>query len=120
MDDLEKHRILGSNNPDLSPSSPNYGYEVWIEVGPEVEPKGDLRVVSFDGGLYAVTLCEVPEDDSDFIGQLWKKLITWHEDSRCHHSPHQWLEVPSFTAARVSPLPSTSTCRSPNKSGRTK
>ncbi len=92
MDDLEKHRIFGFNNPDPSPGSPNYGYEVWIEVGPEVKPESDLRVVGFCGGLYAVTLCEVPEGHFDVIGQLWKKLVAWREDSKYHYSPHQWLE----------------------------
>jgi DNA gyrase inhibitor GyrI len=92
MDDLEVNRIFGFNNPDPSPGSPNYGYELWIEVGPDVEPEGDLRVVGFDGGLYAVTLCEVPEGQLEVIGQVWKKLVTWREDSKYHCGSHQWLE----------------------------
>ena len=30
-------RFFGFNNPDPSPGSPNYGYETWMTVGPEVE-----------------------------------------------------------------------------------
>ena len=58
---LEKQRIFGFNNPNPSPGSPNYGYELWIEVGPGVEPPADGRIVNFDGGLYAVARCEVPQ-----------------------------------------------------------
>ncbi|MBN1668396.1 MAG: GyrI-like domain-containing protein, partial [Anaerolineales bacterium] len=47
---------FGFNNPNPSPGSPNYGYEIWLPVGPEVEPEGDLRVIQFDGGLYATTV----------------------------------------------------------------
>jgi DNA gyrase inhibitor GyrI len=92
MEDLEKNRTFGFNNPDPSPGSPNYGYELWIDAGPDVEPEGDLRVVGFDGGLYAVTLCEVPEGDFEVIGKTWKKLVAWREDSKYRCGAHQWLE----------------------------
>jgi DNA gyrase inhibitor GyrI len=92
LDDPQKHRIFGFNNPDPSPGSPNYGYEVWIEVGPEVEPEGDIRIVSFRGGLYAVTRCEVPKGDFEVIGATWKQLVTWREDSKYKYGPYQWLE----------------------------
>ena len=92
MGDPEKHRIFGFNNPDPSPGSPNYGYEVWIEVGPDVEPEGDMRVLGFDGGRYAVTRCEVPKGQLEAIGRTWKALVAWREDSAYTCGSHQWME----------------------------
>lgn len=88
LDDLEKHRIFGFNNPDPSPGSPNYGYEFWIVVDPDVEPEGDVRIVDFGGGLYAVARCEGLGN----IGQVWKGLVAWREDSKYRGGSHQWLE----------------------------
>ena len=88
----EQHRIFGFNNPDPSPGSPNYGYELWIEVGPDVEPEGDVRIQDFTGGLYAVARCEVPKGKYEVIGKIWKQLATWREDSKYKPGHHQWLE----------------------------
>jgi DNA gyrase inhibitor GyrI len=93
LDDMENHRIFGFNNPDPSAGSPNYGYEVCIEVGPEVEPEGDVRIQNFEGGLYAVTRCEVRGGNYQVIGDLWKKLVAWREDSKYDCGWHQWLEM---------------------------
>ena len=92
LDDPEEHRMFGFNNPSPSPGSPNYGYEVWIEIGPDAEPEGVERIVDFDGGLYAVTRCEVPKGQFDVIGATWKRLVTWREDSAYKCATHQWLE----------------------------
>lgn len=81
-------RIFGFNNPDPSPGSPNYGYEFWLTVGPEVEGEGEAQIKSFSGGRYAVTRCVgIPQ-----IGEIWKRLNTWLEDSSYRHGRHQWLE----------------------------
>ena len=92
FDDPENHRIFGFNSPDPSAGSPNYGYEVWIEVGPDMEPEGDVRVRSFDGGLYAVTRCEIRGGNFEVIGATWKKLVAWREESKYNCGYHQWLE----------------------------
>lgn len=84
--DLSKHRYFGFNNPNPSPGSPNYGYEQWMTVGADVEPEGDMRVLDFGGGLYAVTRCEGVEN----IGRTWKELVQWHEDSK-YKKPHNWF-----------------------------
>jgi DNA gyrase inhibitor GyrI len=81
-------RFLGFNNPNPSPGSPNYGYEQWITVGPEVEGAGEVEVKTFPGGLYAVARCHgVPE-----IGTTWDALLAWLEDSPYRYGPHQCLE----------------------------
>ena len=78
----------GFNNPSPSSGSPNYGYEIWAVVPPEVEPEGDLRLVQFAGGLYAVTRFENLEN----IGSVWMELVKWRENSRYNQAHHQWLE----------------------------
>lgn len=92
LDARVEHRIFGFNNPDPSNGSPNYGYEVWITVGPEVEPEGEVMILGFDGGYYAVTRCEVRGGDYAVIGDTWKKLVTWREDSKYERGHYQWLE----------------------------
>ena len=89
--DLTKHRVFGFNNPDPSPGSPNYGYEFWITVGPEVQASGEATIKDFPGGMYAVTRCEVKDPWQDIPG-TWKKLMVWHEGSTYKMGRHQWLE----------------------------
>jgi DNA gyrase inhibitor GyrI len=81
-------RVFGFNNPDPSPGSPNYGYEFWIEVGPEVESDDVATVKDFPGGLYAVTRCQGVSNISD----TWHRLATWMENSEHEFGSHQWLE----------------------------
>jgi DNA gyrase inhibitor GyrI len=83
----EEHRFFGFNNPNPSAGSPNYGYEQWITVGPEVEPESDMKAKDFEGGLYAVTRCKLPD-----IGPVWKQLARWRESSKYTYGHHQWLE----------------------------
>jgi DNA gyrase inhibitor GyrI len=85
--DRESARFFGFDNPVPSPGSPNYGYEQWITVGPDVEPEGDIRIIDFTGGLYAVTRCKLPR-----IGEAWKQLVIWREDSKYRRAHHQSLE----------------------------
>jgi DNA gyrase inhibitor GyrI len=89
--DGKTHRVFGFNNPDPTPGSPNYGYDVWITVGPDVKAGGEAQEINFEGGLYAVAHCDVkaPYDD---IPQTWQKLVKWLEDSKYKHAKHQWLE----------------------------
>ena len=82
------YRIFGFNNPDPSPGSPNYGYDFWITVGPEVEAEGEVSIIDFPGGLYAVTRVKGIEK----IHETWKQLVAWMEESSYQHGGHQWLE----------------------------
>lgn len=88
LDDRQHHRIFGFNNPNPSPGSPNYGYELWLAVGPEVEPEEDVPIRKFEGGLYAVTRCQGVET----IGETWQALVKWLTASSYGHADHQWLE----------------------------
>ena len=52
LESSEKHRLFGFNNPNPSAGSPNYGYEVWIEVDPEeVATEEDVKIKRFQGGI---------------------------------------------------------------------
>ena len=79
---------FGFNNPNPSAGSPNYGYEIWLPVGPEIQPEGDLRVVAFEGGLYAVTTFK----NLNRIGEVWGQMVRWRETSKYKCGHHQWLE----------------------------
>ena len=78
----------GFNNPNPCMGSPNYGYEIWLPVDEKVEPEGDLRIVDFSGGLYAVTTFKGLEN----IGDVWNHLVKWAEGSKYKRAHHQWLE----------------------------
>ena len=94
--DRKTVRAFGFNNPDPSPGSPNYGYDAWLMVGPDVEGDEDIEIIEFKGGLYAVTRFTGLEK----IGQVWKQLVLWRENSEYVCGHHQWLEellVPANT-----------------------
>ena len=80
-------RFFGFNNPDPSAGSPNYGYEQWVTVGPDIQAEGEIKLHDFPGGLYAVLRCEsIPNPD------IWRKLLVWLETSGYRMGRHQWLE----------------------------
>jgi DNA gyrase inhibitor GyrI len=85
---LEEQRFFGFNNPNPSPGSPNYGYEQWITIGPEAKSAEGIEIKEFPGGLYAVARCEGLQN----IGNVWKQLVVWREDSKYQEAHHQWLE----------------------------
>ena len=88
LDQLHQHRFFGFNNPNPSPGSPNYGYEQWITLSPQHQPRGEAELIDFAGGLYAVARARgIPA-----IGPTWQKLVRWRKDSSFQAGPHQWLE----------------------------
>lgn len=82
-------RLFGFNNPNPSAGSPNYGYEVWVTVGPDVQPQGEIGIKEFEGGLYAVAR---HAGSPEFLPGAWQNLLAWVEASRYSPSHHQWLE----------------------------
>lgn len=87
--DGDPPQLFGFDNPMPSPGSPNYGYELWLVVGPDVTGTSEIEIKEFAGGLYAVTRCKLPQ-----IGIAWRQLVAWREDSHYHCAPHQCLEQP--------------------------
>lgn len=88
FDREENYHSYGFNNPNPSEGSPNYGYEVWVQVQPDIQPEGDIKIKDVPGGLYAVTRFQ----GISKIGQVWQDLVAWREDSRFKKAHHQWLE----------------------------
>jgi DNA gyrase inhibitor GyrI len=84
LDEPGGPRYFGFNNPNPSPGSPNYGYEQWVTVGPDVEGEGEVVIKEIPSRLYAVARCE----GLDVIGQVWGQLVTWLEDSPYTKPPH--------------------------------
>jgi DNA gyrase inhibitor GyrI len=98
FDDPERHPTFGFNNPDPSPGSPNYGYEIWMKVDDAAQPEGDVKIKKFSGGLYAVTSFT----GLSRIGDVWKQLVVWREASRYKCGHQQWLEhLHNWTARDV-------------------
>jgi DNA gyrase inhibitor GyrI len=91
LDDLARHRVFGFNNPNPAPSSPNYGYEFWMEVGPE-EAQADMPIKTFGGGSYAVYRIPAMDDPNVDIPNAWKLLYRWCEENGYRMGRHQWLE----------------------------
>lgn len=84
------HRFFGYNNPNPSPGSPNYGYDVWVTVDESVQAEEGVRIIDFPGGLYAVMRIQPTAGDDIF--QNWQKLVAWRERSKYRAAHHQWLE----------------------------
>jgi DNA gyrase inhibitor GyrI len=85
------HRLFGYNNPNPTPGSPNYGYDVWMTVDETVQADGDAKLIDFPGGLYAVMRVDVKDPWAD-IPSAWQELVRWRENSPYREGRHQWLE----------------------------
>lgn len=93
--DVKNNRIFGFNNPCPSVGSSNYGYEFWISVNEDIQPKDDMRLIDFSGGLYATVSfnIEIPDEE---LPEYWKGLNIWCEESNYGFANHQWLEEHSL------------------------
>ena len=81
--DFNRHPVFGFNNPNPSPGSKEYGYELWIRVdGPE-EGESAVTFREFEGGLFAVTTCKLRGDPD--IAASWRRLWEWAQ-----RGPYRW------------------------------
>jgi len=78
------YRTFGFNNPNPAPGSPNYGYEMWLVVGPDVEAKPPIEIKEIPGSKYAVTRFTGLSN----IGRVWRELVAWFEDSPYTRPPN--------------------------------
>jgi AraC family transcriptional regulator len=81
LEDNEKHPIFGFNNPNPSPERREYGYELWIQVDPETQADGEIKVKDFAGGRFAVTSCKLMDDPRGNTAEIWLKLWKWVQSS---------------------------------------
>jgi len=84
---FEDVQWYGFNNPSPSPGSPNYGYDVWATVGPEVEGEEEITILEIPARLYGVARCEGLEN----IGRVWQELGLWFEESP-YKRPAYWYQ----------------------------
>ncbi|MDF1595282.1 MAG: GyrI-like domain-containing protein [Acidimicrobiia bacterium] len=75
-----EHRFFGFNNPNPSPGSPNYGYEQWMTIDPDIEVEEPLTRKQIPGGQYAVTRLKGIEN----ITETWREFVAWFEESGRH------------------------------------
>jgi DNA gyrase inhibitor GyrI len=71
------YRTFGFNNPNPTPGSPNYGYEIWLVIGPDIEAEEPITIKDVPGGQYAV----IRFTGLSRIGEYWRALAAWFEDS---------------------------------------
>ena len=95
----QPHRLFGFNNPSPSVGSPQYGYEVWITVGADVQADNVAQIKQFGGGKYAVTRVT----GVDNIAPTWQEFVKWREASGVQQGTHQWLEEHIRVGAEVAP-----------------
>ncbi len=81
--DDAQHPIFGFNNPNPTAEIKEYGYELWIKVGADIESEGEIEVKDFPGGLYAVATCSLIDDPSGRnVLETWKALWNWVKSSK--------------------------------------
>ena len=80
----EGYRTFGFNNPNPSPGSPNYGYEIWLVIGPDVQAEEPIMIKDVPGSKYAVARFTGLSN----IGRVWRELVAWFEDSPYMRPPN--------------------------------
>jgi DNA gyrase inhibitor GyrI len=92
LDNIKGQQLFGFNNPNPSDGCSKYGYELWIKVNSTIEPEGDVRIIDFCGGSYAVTRCEAKGDLQAKVPNAWLNLIEWCHNNERKLGYHQSLE----------------------------
>lgn len=73
FDNPTLHQVFGRNNPMPIDQPRLRGYEFWITIPDDFALEGDVSVVDFPGGLYAVVTSKGIEQ----MQSNWQKLIDW-------------------------------------------
>ncbi len=98
LSDTVAHPVFGFNSPAAAPDTLEHGYEFWLAIDGGTQPPDPIGVKDFEGGLYAVTACQLGPTMRD----SWKALLRW-----VHRSPHRWRrdthELEHLTNPVVSP-----------------
>ena len=92
LEDFTARPVFGFNNPYPTAKTPRYGYEFWVQVGPDIEPEGDIRIYEFFGGPYAVARCEAKGHPEKNIPETWQRLAAWCKNNNHHMGHHHALE----------------------------
>jgi effector-binding domain-containing protein len=93
-------QTFGFNNPNPTPGSPNYGYELWLRIGPDVEASKPIEIKEVPGNKYAVTRFTGLSN----IGRVWRELAAWFEES-CYMFPPNYCQCLEALLNRTEPDP---------------
>ena len=80
LEQPQRPRFFGFNNPNPSPGTPNYGYEQWMTIPTGLQPDSGIEIKEIPASRYAVTRFQGLEH----IGSMWMRLVAW-----CEASPHR-------------------------------
>jgi DNA gyrase inhibitor GyrI len=72
----KEHPSFGFNNPNPSPGSENYGYELWVRVEPGTKAEDPVVIKEIPAASYAVTRFTGLSN----IGRVWQQFAAWYED----------------------------------------
>ena len=95
LTDPVAHPVFGFNNPAAAPGVPEYGYEFWLAVDADTQPPASIGVKEFDGGLYAITSCQL----GPAMPEVWKALLRW-----VHTSQFRWRRTTHELERLVNPM----------------
>ncbi len=93
--DPAAHPVFGFNSPALAPGVPEYGYEFWLAVDADLQPPEPIGVKQFEGGLFAITSCQL----GPAMPEVWKTLLRW-----VHTSQFRWRRSAHELERLVNPL----------------
>ena len=77
---IREARLFGRNTYPTDNPEP-HGYEFFLTVGPDIKPEDGIDMTEIHGGLYAVLRFQ----NLNMIGEAWKRLWSWIEDSKREH-----------------------------------
>ena len=81
---LEGYKTFGFNNPPpWATDGEEYGYELWVVIGEDIEVEGEIEIKDLPATLCAVTSIEKLAQ----IGDAWKYLHDWAEASVDYQHP---------------------------------
>lgn len=84
-------RFFGFNNPNPAPGSDQYGYEQWMTLPADYQPREGEVIKTLAGGLYAVGGFRASTPES--FGPAWQRLMDWRIDSDyAYDESRPWLE----------------------------
>lgn len=80
----QKLRYFGFDNPPPASEGEEYGYEVWVTIGDDIEVDDEkVQAKQFEGGLFAVTSTTVQD-----VFSAWINLGKWLEESTYSYREH--------------------------------
>ena len=80
-------RVFGRNTYPTDNPEP-HGYELYLTVGPNIEPEGDIKINEIPGGLYAV----IRFKNLNNIREAWEYMWRWIKESEHEHIEWKRLE----------------------------